>query len=176
MFNDKNNMNSSYHSKHLEKQRHHSVGILLVFIPIFNNILAPLLSSAFLDVSCFQNIFVSVENIEATYTYNICSLQVISFADDGTTSITCLVSEPMGEVNTNFESSFYYSYMCSSALLKNYIPVILSNYLVKCFISPVLYFILSLRKREELSSWLHALVPRLIWPHDILTAEGKHLV
>jgi hypothetical protein len=169
MFNDKHNIDNVYISKYLEKQRHHSLGILLVFIPIFNYILAPLLSSAFLDVSCFQNIFVSLDNIEATYTYNVCSLQEISLADDGSSTYTCITYEPVGKVTTIFESSFNYSYMCSSALLKNYIPVILSNYLVKCFISPVLYVILSMFKRNVFPTWLYALVPALIWPNDILT-------
>jgi Leucine-rich repeat (LRR) protein len=130
----------SYQSRRSEVdiKRHYLVNFLLIFIPLFNSIIIPLISSALIDTSCFQKLFVPDDDVVATYSYPLCSRRLVDF-NSGVVTITCLAYDDSGRISTSFASTFRYNYDCSSALLKNYVPVMVIGLLVKCFGSALLY-------------------------------------
>jgi Leucine-rich repeat (LRR) protein len=156
----------------IDVRRHYAVNFLMTFIPIFNTAIIPILTSALLDSSCFENVFVPEGDITASYSYMVCTRTVISFID-GATSIDCLESTNSGLLTTTFSSSFRYNYTCTSALLKNYAPVVLFGLLIKSIASPLLYLWIVSLKLDRKSFALFKYLPILLWPDYLQQADAS---
>ena len=92
---------------------------VLLAVVVFNNILAPIFATLFVDVSCFQDIVIPPDPVVIPYSYVECgsiSNLVIQLTkrcphlDTITTSVT-------------FNPPFIYSDQCASAIMQNYVPI-----------------------------------------------------
>ncbi len=162
---------SRLQSENKDVRRHRMVSFLMVFIPFFNTAVIPLFSSALLDSSCFQRVFNPDDDIDATYSYQVCSRSFLDF-NSGSAVLSCLAYSYSGLISTAFKSTFRYSYTCSSALLNNYIPVLIFGFLMKCIFSPLLALFI------ELTDWPHdsilsKIAPAILWPQNALRSDDK---
>ena len=71
---------------------------------VFNNIICPFLSFAFLSSSCFRDVFFEQEAVESTYTY-------IDGCDTGLYITGCLQFS-YGENTVSYQPPYVYSYEC----------------------------------------------------------------
>lgn len=91
--------------------------VLLLFL-VFNNVVAPILATVAVDISCFESLFHNPKPIVATYTLHECALYTVTHCD-ATTAVDTSIS---------FSSPFLYSEQCSSAILTKYAPIYIGIY------------------------------------------------
>jgi len=91
---------------------------IVLFFLVFNNVVAPVLATMAVDVSCFESLFHNPKPIVATYTLHECSLYTVTHCDT------------MIDVDTtiSFSPPFLYSEQCSSAILSRYVPIFIGIY------------------------------------------------
>ena len=92
--------------------------------------------------------------------------------NSGSAVLSCLEYAYSGLISTAFKSTFRYSYTCSSALLNNYIPVLIFGFLMKCIFAPLLALFI------ELTDWpresiLSKMAPPILWPEYALCSDDK---
>jgi hypothetical protein len=111
--------------------------LMATYLKAFTYLLSPVLATLASDSSCFQYLFTSTGSISATILSKqfVCG-NVVFMAPIGPflVATTCeLVDE---EVTTETVPVWLYSYQCSSALLENYIPVLLFSFLLSGLLVP----------------------------------------
>lgn len=143
---------------------HSAANVLLLLIPMFNTVFAPLISSALLDDSCFRRLLSGEDEITASYAYLKCTYSVFELFENGESSINCAKFEPTGIISTTFEASYNYSYSCSSSLMKVYLPVLMAGYLIKCCLVPMAYTILLLVGESNIPKSMLSKLPKIIFP------------
>ena len=162
--------------REIQRMDNHSIiNLLLILIPMFNTVFAPVISAALLDDSCFKRLLTGDDEITATYTYLKCTHSLFELYENGESDIKCVKFEPTGELSTTFESSFYYSYSCSSSLMKLYLPALLAGYLLKCCLGPILYSVLLMVGRERIPESVLDKLPVIVFPELLrVKANAAH--
>ncbi len=110
---------------------------------VFNNILAPILATAFTDSKCFNELIILPDKIVSNYFYPYCS------TTDPVTGI-CLVYDTFNQ-SFDFQPPFIYSNQCASRLLVNYVPMVILIYSALSVLVPLSYIILSYSTRLSLA-------------------------
>lgn len=96
-------------------------------IVVFNNILAPIVATVFVDINCLQVMFVAPDEVTLEFYYKECTLVQFN---------TC-VRYSYKIVTDSFVPPWFYSQQCYSSVLVHYIPVYMVLYGVMEFFTPV---------------------------------------
>ena len=104
---------------------------LLIGLSIFNNVLAPYISSIFINPNCFYYTIYSLPPIVAKYSFYYCTQwNVIS------KSVDCNEYE-IAYHTTSYSPPFTYNFQCSSALLVSFSDIYLYRYLLTGLVMPL---------------------------------------
>ena len=106
---------------------------VIIWLCVFNNIVAPCLASLFVNVNCFYYTIVPSSDVSTTSCYTFCNEY-----DDG---ITC-ISETQYCVHTEYQPPFSYNYLCSSSLLETYADVWIYMFLLSGVMLPFISIVL----------------------------------
>ena len=82
---------------------------------IFNNIIAPVVATAFIDTNCFYYVLHSQNEIHTSFSFPSC-VQYIFLTG------TCDQLSPI-TLNTSFQAAYTYNYLCTSDLLATFADV-----------------------------------------------------
>lgn len=93
-----------------------------VYLLIFNLVLAPVFAAMSSDSNCFEELFDPPEPITTTFVYEGCGIAGVS--------VNCATSSVVGTEQTTFQPPYIYQYDCASAILKDYVPVYISVFLI----------------------------------------------
>lgn len=131
---------------------------LRLFILVANNVFAPLVATLFTDERCFAEIlFLPPHDVTVEYDYPFC----YTTNPDG----SCFLWSPLPSSYT-FAPPFLYSSQCTSALLVNYIPIVIYVYTLHSLIAPVVYFTAMLTSSKRIPESMAMSVPGMLWPHE----------
>lgn len=141
-----------------------------VFIILNNLVLAPSTAIAIFSTDCFYNIIAPPPTVESSYTYRMC--------DPYKRDVVCRFANFPATHNANYAPPFYYSYQCSSTILRKYSAAFAYMFIITGVVQPLLSLaITSLLKSEwawrHCPSLLHGVrmvTPRLLHP---VTAETE---
>ena len=108
-----------------KKQR--TVDVLLLSLQVFNFVVAPCIATAVSDSNCFYELF-NRQPAQAGSADGACVFIETEYVD-GTYQPVCVESTGSINLAQPFNPPFVYHYQCSSALIVNYVPVILYAFL-----------------------------------------------
>lgn len=129
---------------------------------LFNSIVAPMVSAACTDRSCFVEVFVGRDSVVSKSQYSACT-----DASGNTCSDIDIV-----ELSSSFTPPFSYSYQCMSSILTSFIPVFLFSHILVGFLVPVaLICCLCLSTSHTRSAVTH-LLPIVLFPEAYYTGTG----
>ncbi len=114
------------------------------FMVLFSFIGAPLFSTFFSDSSCFLNVLVKSAPVSSSFQESnfFCETVCDSACAGLCCNITCGMDlVPASTVYTNVSPGWLYSYQCSSALLVDYVPVLVLSFLLTGLIIPGLHLL-----------------------------------
>jgi Leucine-rich repeat (LRR) protein len=121
------------------------------FVMLLNLIVVPSFLNSLVSEECFLQLF--EQTVSPTVTGVCYSMQ----------TQTELITRCSNEVP--MDAPFTYSYQCSSALIMNYVPVLLYTYVITGFIRPALMLLSMVmidKVPERYYPWLSVLVPRIV--------------
>jgi hypothetical protein len=124
----------------------------LTHLLLFNNVLAPLVASAFVSADCFYYVVVTPPEVQTSYSVFLCAEYLDSLLVEG----NCFSYATFVQ-NISYLPPFFYSYQCSSALLTSFAAVYLLKYLYIGVLMPLLR--LGMKSLQEWFYWKH---PQLI--------------
>ena len=119
--------------KAIEQDTVHRVQFL-VYLLIFNNILAPFLAEAFTDPTCFYYVMESPPSVSAAYDLVQCEI-----IDDAVN--TCYLYSTSQRV-ISYIPPFIYSFQCSSTLLTDFMAVFVYRFLISGVFGPIRLFLM----------------------------------
>jgi len=129
---------------------------LHLILMMFNSIVAPILASAMTDQSCFVELFTGTADIGTGGTYKLCN------AINGDLECTNYYSVSL---STSFTPPYTYSYQCSSAVLRNFIPVFILTYTMIAFLQPLLAALIIQFTNTQKWDAAITLIPSILWPN-----------
>ena len=108
---------------------------MITLVILCNNVILPMIATSFVDIDCFQSIFASLSPLNTNYviSFNTCTGYWAN-----TTCATYGVIDYL--VSTSISPAFVYSGQCSSALLRNYVPIYLLTFGLTGIFVPILQF------------------------------------
>ena len=105
----------------LKEQR--SLNMFLLSLQVFSFVVAPCIATAVSDSNCFYELF-DRQPAQAGTSYGQCSLTELVYVD-GSYKPECVSKTGLTSLAQPFYPPFVYHYQCSSALIINYVPVLL---------------------------------------------------
>jgi len=69
-------------------------------------------------------------------------------------------------ISTSFTPPFLYSYQCSTALFKHFLPILIFQQAILAFIRPFLWFLASNSNNYYIRNY--SFLPRVLWPEENL--------
>lgn len=110
--------------------------VVLLSVMIFNNILAPVLATMAVDVSCFQELFSPPEPLTNPYSYQSCTARQAVLMD---VTETCFAFSTQYN-SVSFIPPFIYGGQCSSSIVQVYVPVFVVSYGLVGILVPLIQF------------------------------------
>ena len=98
---------------------------------LFNNVLAPSISVAIVNPSCFYNLFVAAPTITSSYSYCSAYARALEYCEETAYSLT------------SFNPPFIYNYDCASLFPMSYVSVYIYLTLFTGVIRPLLYVLIA---------------------------------
>ena len=141
----------------------------MVWMNLFNNIIAPVIAVACVSPDCFYYAIFSASAVQASFTFTECDGYVIP---PDQRSISCESYYPAA-YQSDYHPAFTYNYQCTSSLLTNFADVMIYRFVITGFVTPLLMIVLKYVQEEVyvryglLSKW-YRIVAVLIPP--VLTA------
>ncbi len=107
-------------------------------LTVFNGIIAPVVTSLFVDRDCFYYVFKRHSWVHSSNQFEVCSS--FSEPDPITHEVTCLAAA------NQYSESFYvppfsYSYTCGASVLKSYVPVFILSFCTCGIVLPAIAII-----------------------------------
>jgi Leucine-rich repeat (LRR) protein len=143
-------------------------------------IIAPALATLGSDSLCFRDLILGTESIESSYSSIGCLRPQFTKVD-----LSCIESFKLRpnctlidystfyceeyvtiELTNSFKPPFIYNNMCSSALLTNYVPIILYSNLYTSVIAPMIYIALMWADVKGVPEAIRRILPPVLWPSD----------
>ena len=104
---------------------------MILLMVVFNNIIAPIVATMAVDVSCFESLFVTPDEITTTYYHVECVDSAFGVCTHTKTK----------SASTSFTPPWIYSDECSSAMLNYYLPIYVVMYGVVGIFVPVMQLV-----------------------------------
>ena len=145
-----------------------AVDVLLSSLQVFNFVLAPCIATAVSDSNCFYELF-SRQPSQAGSANGQCFNYEYAYIN-GTVVPVCLQFTESAGLAQPFNPPFVYHYQCGSALIVNYVPVLLYAFVFGSVASPAV-LLLCLRYRADILRYCPQLIvdkvfARLYCMHD----------
>jgi Leucine-rich repeat (LRR) protein len=139
-------------------------------LTLCNFVLLPCIVTCLVDDSCFRELFAQ-QPAPLVYA-DTCD----AYYGSGNGTLVC-ATEASSYQDVALKPPFIYSFQCSSALITNYVPVLLYSYLFSGLVMPVclVVYMLVMSNRETPSARfgiLHLLLPRVMRGQDLLMTIG----
>jgi hypothetical protein len=129
---------------------------VLLLMTIFNSVLAPCLATIVTDRQCLYDSFFGTTDVQSSYAITYCERV-------SPTSLNCQRQSVL-EVDSVYSPPVIYNYQCSSAILQNFVPVMLYTYSYVIFASPLGYMLLTQVSPFWMSDFFHTKLPWIVWP------------
>ena len=149
---------------------------LQTFTILIDGILIPIIAGAFTNDSCFENLVVedSMDDLGTSSNYSSCywyltdgSCESGSYGVDG---------EIITETSTSYSPGFMYNFMCSGAIVSQYLPVYLYTFTMMAFIFPTMTALITQVSIDYLPYDLMSFMwDGMLWPFNT-QAEGLSLI
>lgn len=152
---------------------------LRVFLFIYCGLMVPIIATMLSDSSCFVELLISPQPVTAEYSFRYCinvdpSLQCIGYS--------------IMKQSIDYIPPFIYNNGCSSAILKNYIHILIYTYCFNTVFTPLCFFLFSFYRASQISHLLRKrTLPGALWPlnafrfrkmlrlDNVMAAEILHL-
>jgi Leucine-rich repeat (LRR) protein len=116
--------------------------IAIVWMCLFNNLLAPLLAEMFVSPDCFLYIISQAPSLVFNYNVYSCQLETDDYLVGEVCRLPVLFAQGYGtSVDVSIIPPFHYSYQCSFSLISSYASVFTFRYLITGIIKPTLRMI-----------------------------------
>ena len=141
---------------------------LVFLISTISSFWIPIFTASTLETSCLNGIFQVPPDQTVTYTYTECNVYFQAYCKNYIHEISSFtITKP-----------YVYGYGCSSALLKAYIPVFMSQYFIKCMshIGQYIYLCLYTKYQNVIESDNRFIGSILAWPRLNFFQEAVLLV
>ena len=127
----------------------------IVWLSLFNNLLAPLLAEMFVSSDCFLYIVTQAPSLSFSYKVYPCQVEGNHHALTEVCDLPILYAQGYGTpVETSIIPPFHYSYQCSFSLISSYTYVFIFRYVISSFIEPMIRLIVySVTISSEASSY-----------------------
>jgi Leucine-rich repeat (LRR) protein len=133
----------------------------VVWLCLFNNLLAPLLAEMFVSPDCFLYIVSKAPVFNVQYDIYSCQLEITIRTMQEICSVPVLYAQGYGTpVSVPIDSPFHYSFQCSFSLISSYAYVFGFRYLISGLIEPMLRVLLMCYLNY--SSFLYAPLVRML--------------
>ena len=133
---------------------------ILLFLLIFNSLVAPGLAFMFTDSSCLRFYLFLPDAINTNYRIDYCL-----FYGPTQAALICL-QKNMFSISSFFVPNFIYNYDCSSNFYSNYVPVLFYTHALQLFFTPAYYFFIS-RLDANLINKFGFAIPWILKPYDL---------
>ena len=143
----------------LRQQR--GVDTFLLSLQLFNFVVAPCLATAVSDSNCFYNLF-NRQSAQSGASHGQCLILALDNAD-GQIGFECVSSTGLTGLAQPLYPPFVYHYQCSSALIVNYVPVLLYTFVFISVGAPAA-LLLCFRFRKAILRFCHVRVVREVFP------------
>ena len=154
-----------------EKVSVHRLVRLVLAMLLFNNIIAPILSTLVTDINCFYGLFVNSPEISTISELTYCAK--LAATNDST---TCEVYGTL-ELTTSYLPKFQYNYQCSSSFLANFIPIYVLTSGTVTFLAPMMMTLLSYLVTHKIPpNRLPIVPPRVFFPGISFRRNPQHIV
>jgi hypothetical protein len=153
--------------------QHESPYRLFYGILVFNLIFAPIITSLFVDTSCFYYIFEREDEIQSNVAVPVCDSLLLTA--EGCAGYLIV------NFNVRFRPIFQYYFMCTSSIMSRYIPSLMLYFFGNCTVVPLLKYLLVQKFTETnigwlmsfFPKWIQDLVPHYLWG-QIIDENHKH--
>ena len=108
----------------------------MIWMNLFNNILAPCIAVAFVSPDCFYYAIYQAPKVKASFAFTECDGYLYSNLND----LYCEAEYSAAYLST-YVPPFTYNYECSSALLSNFADIIMYRFVISGFVTPLIYII-----------------------------------
>jgi hypothetical protein len=142
---------------------------LLVFLGLFNNLLAPLLAELFVSSDCFLYIVSQAPVLIFDYKIYFCEVEESSVGNFLICNVPYLMTHSAGDTaRLSVTPPFHYSYQCSFSLISSYVYVFIFRYVLSGLVEPVLRLVVYygvLRSHSQTSGTFWRLAMQLLPPY-----------
>ena len=129
-----------------------------VFIFVVSSLMVPVVITMLVDSSCFAELFQSAERLTVDYSFLYCT--------NVDPSLNCVGYSVMNQT-ISYTLPFIYNNGCSSAVMQNYINILIYTYCFNCLVTPVCYFVFSYISASKFPEIMRKrMLPGAIWPKD----------
>lgn len=125
-----------YEAPHEVQHRYNrQILVILLMISIFTNVLAPYISSFFINPNCFYYTVSTMEPISSSYSFPQCYRFDASSGNVGCTGYVSVTRQ------MSFIPPFIYNYQCSSSLIQSFNAVYIYRYVISGIVLPLMLVI-----------------------------------
>ena len=128
---------------------------------LFNDLVAPLLTTAVLEESCFRQVFFSVKSLKTSYNFVACLF--FTYNTD-TNTLSCANYGLTGPIDSSYTPVFIYNNRCSASLLTSYIPAFLYSYSMSAFVLPWFALVFPIFIKRMPKAIEIVFYPYVLWP------------
>ena len=130
---------------------------VISFLYIFSSISGPVLGTMLNDPSCFEEMVFPGDPIQQFYSFDYC----INIDQSG----NC-VEYGTSVQSTTYQPPFVYNNNCSSAVLINYIHILIYSYCLLAVLPPLGFFIISRIPPDKIPLKMRKVLPGAMWPYE----------
>lgn len=135
---------------------------VLLLMTIFNSVLAPCLATIVTDRQCLYDSFFGTSEVQSSYSIAYCERVSPITLDCQRVNVL--------DVDSVYFPPVIYNYQCSSAILHNFVPVMLYTYSYVIFAAPISYMLLTQVSPYWMQSFYNTKFPWIVWPLEY----GEH--
>jgi hypothetical protein len=132
------------------------------FMAMFTFIAGPFLATFFSDSSCFRYLVTGPPRIESSFVTDLFACQVNCVTYLGCQTTCAFSAENPVTVDTTVVPGWLYSYQCYSALLSNYIPVLILSFLFSGILFPLLVMVYVHLSPQQVELFLPAFIREVV--------------
>jgi len=140
---------------------------LRLFILVLNTVIAPMLATLFSDRRCFYDIIFPPPALVTEYSYPYCSTARPDFSCAKYTQLI-----------TTFSTAppFQYSSQCTSALVMNFVPIVMYVYIIISLAVPTIFFLATVVPAKSVPDFILQCAPGMLWPQEVLNGNCKYII
>ena len=140
------------------------------FMQLFTFLVGPVLATIFTDPLCFSYVITGLPSVSSSFQTNQYECTYTCDADLFCHDVCGISQSESLTIHTTVTPSWLYSYQCSSAILTNYIPVLINVQVLSGFVIPALQMMYMSMSPSIILAWIPSFV-RHDFLHGLNTCE-----